>query len=108
MLGTSVLSISKGDYPQQAIGIVDLEFFQRLSSGDYSVEHESGAARGSFGDEAVEVINGLSESTLVLHTVVEKEEGDYVFEVVCDGAEGECLEEGLYCSDSPQIGLIEE
>lgn len=85
-----------------------MEFLEGISSCDYCVEHESRPAGSGFGDESVEVIDGLSESALVLHTVVEEEERNHVLQVVSDGPKSKCFEEGLDCSYSPQIRLIEE
>lgn len=70
-----------------------MELLQGIGGDHYGIVHQGRASCCGLGDQAVEVINGLGKTTLVLYCVVEEEEGDDVFQVVCDCSEGEGLEE---------------
>ena len=108
MLGASVFAVSESNDAEQAVGVLGLELFERGDCGDDCIVHESGASGIGFGNESVEVVDGLSEAALVLNNMIKEEEGDHVLQIVGDGPVGESLEERFHGSDSLEIGLVEE
>jgi hypothetical protein len=68
-----VLSVSKGHDPQQTVWIFGLEINEGGYCFDAGVVHEGGATRAGFGDETVEIVDGLGKSALILDNRIEKE-----------------------------------